>query len=198
MATLIYFLVTVLTPNGKAELEVPSTLGTEAAARRAHITAVSLGWGDMDTVTVESVALLPGQSCEAFLMCTREASTLVNAPGGKVAPACAKCAATLGEVPFTIPALIRSKGTEGPSGAPTDARSKGAEGASGVRTDARSKGTPEGGGTRTDNHPSPAHVDYPHEPGRLYDCPACEAECHCTGDPGHTPCIYCAESECAD
>lgn len=37
------------------------------------------------------------------------------------------------------------------------------------------------------------HVDYPHEPGRLYDCPACEAECHCTGDPGHTPCVYCAE-----
>lgn len=24
------------------------------------------------------------------------------------------------------------------------------------------------------------HVDYPHEPGRLYDCPACEARCHCT------------------
>lgn len=23
------------------------------------------------------------------------------------------------------------------------------------------------------------HVDYPHEPGYLYDCLACEAECHC-------------------
>ena len=23
------------------------------------------------------------------------------------------------------------------------------------------------------------HVDYPHEPGRLHDCPACEAQCHC-------------------
>lgn len=23
------------------------------------------------------------------------------------------------------------------------------------------------------------HVNYPHEPGRLYDCPACEARCHC-------------------
>jgi hypothetical protein len=34
------------------------------------------------------------------------------------------------------------------------------------------------------------HSTYPHEPGRLYDCPACEAECHCT--PGTTPCVYCA------
>lgn len=32
------------------------------------------------------------------------------------------------------------------------------------------------------------HVDYPHEPGRLYDCPACEARCHCT--PGTTECIF--------
>ena len=32
------------------------------------------------------------------------------------------------------------------------------------------------------------HVDYPHLPGRLYDCPACEAECHCT--PGDAQCIY--------
>ena len=23
------------------------------------------------------------------------------------------------------------------------------------------------------------HVNYPHEPGRLYDCGACEASCHC-------------------
>lgn len=32
------------------------------------------------------------------------------------------------------------------------------------------------------------HVNYPHEPGRLYDCPACEARCHCT--PGTAECIY--------
>ena len=25
----------------------------------------------------------------------------------------------------------------------------------------------------------PDHVDYPHEPGYLHDCPACEARCHC-------------------
>ena len=34
------------------------------------------------------------------------------------------------------------------------------------------------------------HVDYPHEPGRLYDCPACEAECHCVAE--EEPCVYCA------
>lgn len=32
------------------------------------------------------------------------------------------------------------------------------------------------------------HVDYPHEPGRLYDCPACEARCHCT--PGDAECVF--------
>jgi hypothetical protein len=32
------------------------------------------------------------------------------------------------------------------------------------------------------------HVSYPHLPGRLYDCPACEARCHCT--PGDAECIY--------
>jgi hypothetical protein len=32
------------------------------------------------------------------------------------------------------------------------------------------------------------HVSYPHLPGRLYDCPACEAECHCT--PGDAECVY--------
>lgn len=36
------------------------------------------------------------------------------------------------------------------------------------------------------------HVDYPHEPGRLYDCPACESECHCSGKDGETDCVYCA------
>lgn len=32
------------------------------------------------------------------------------------------------------------------------------------------------------------HVDYPHEPGRLYDCPACESRCNCTA--GYTQCVY--------
>ena len=34
----------------------------------------------------------------------------------------------------------------------------------------------------------PQHADYPHEPGRLYGCPACEAACHCT--PGDAECVY--------
>lgn len=34
------------------------------------------------------------------------------------------------------------------------------------------------------------HVDYPHEPGRLIDCPACEARCHCDADPGTTACVF--------
>jgi hypothetical protein len=35
------------------------------------------------------------------------------------------------------------------------------------------------------------HADYPHEPGRLHDCPRCEAECFCTGYPGDTQCVFC-------
>jgi hypothetical protein len=33
-----------------------------------------------------------------------------------------------------------------------------------------------------------APVNYPHHPGRLYDCAACEASCHCT--PGNAECVY--------
>lgn len=36
------------------------------------------------------------------------------------------------------------------------------------------------------------HADYPHEPGCLYDCLLCESRCFCTGDPGHTLCLFCA------
>lgn len=32
------------------------------------------------------------------------------------------------------------------------------------------------------------HADYPHLPGRLHDCPACEARCHCTA--GGAECVY--------
>lgn len=34
----------------------------------------------------------------------------------------------------------------------------------------------------------PQHADYPHEPGRLHDCPACEASCHCTANAAE--CVY--------
>lgn len=37
------------------------------------------------------------------------------------------------------------------------------------------------------------HADYPHNPGRLYDCMACEAECFCL--PGETPCVHCQSDE---
>jgi hypothetical protein len=42
------------------------------------------------------------------------------------------------------------------------------------------------------------HVDYPHEPGTLYDCPACESTCHCGWGEGPV-CVHCAikaESSC--
>lgn len=43
----------------------------------------------------------------------------------------------------------------------------------------------------------PKHVDYPHESGRLVDCPACEAGCPVrpgVGCPDDAePCVYCAE-----
>lgn len=32
------------------------------------------------------------------------------------------------------------------------------------------------------------HVDYPHFPGYLFDCPACEAQCFCT--PGNSECVF--------
>jgi hypothetical protein len=34
------------------------------------------------------------------------------------------------------------------------------------------------------------HADYPHHPGALYDCAACEARCWCTGAEGETECVY--------
>jgi hypothetical protein len=37
--------------------------------------------------------------------------------------------------------------------------------------------------------PTPGHVDYPHQPGTLYDCPACEANCFCTDG---FQCVHCA------
>lgn len=43
------------------------------------------------------------------------------------------------------------------------------------------------------------HAGYPHVPGYLYDCEACEHTCHCTD--GGTVCVHCAlckETTCAD
>ena len=52
------YIVTLTTPHGVGQLEVPTTLGQEAAARRATVAAMSYGWGDFDTLTVESVEVM--------------------------------------------------------------------------------------------------------------------------------------------
>lgn len=36
------------------------------------------------------------------------------------------------------------------------------------------------------------HAGYPHEPGTLYDCYACENHCYC--DDNSETCVYCAEA----
>jgi len=33
------------------------------------------------------------------------------------------------------------------------------------------------------------HADYPHQPGTLYDCEACESDCYCDYE---TSCVACA------
>ena len=52
------YLVTIDTPQGRAELEVPTLLGPAAAERRAWMTAVRLRWGDIDQITVVSTELI--------------------------------------------------------------------------------------------------------------------------------------------
>jgi hypothetical protein len=39
------------------------------------------------------------------------------------------------------------------------------------------------------------HVDYPHEPGTLYDCEACESECFCEGDGTDWLCLFCSKDD---
>ena len=39
------------------------------------------------------------------------------------------------------------------------------------------------------------HADYPHEPGRLYDCPLCESQCFCTGEGTDALCVFCGEKD---
>lgn len=39
-------------PLGEGVIEVPTTLGAEAAGRRATAFAMSIGWGDFDSLTV--------------------------------------------------------------------------------------------------------------------------------------------------
>lgn len=49
------YLVTLDTPRGQGQIEVPTFQGPEAAGRRAHMGACAQGWGDLDEVKVVSV-----------------------------------------------------------------------------------------------------------------------------------------------
>jgi predicted metal-dependent hydrolase len=51
---LVTYSVTVQTPKGLLLVDVPTFLGQEAAERRAHISVVASGYGDMDEVEVIS------------------------------------------------------------------------------------------------------------------------------------------------
>lgn len=48
----------------------------------------------------------------------------------------------------------------------------------------------EGGVEHTLSREPTPHSDYPHEPGRLYDCPACMERCWCTTEHGSTECVF--------
>lgn len=58
MSAVPVYLVTLQTPGGPAELEVPSLLGPEAAGRRAWMAGVQQRWGDVDEVVVVSTELI--------------------------------------------------------------------------------------------------------------------------------------------
>ena len=60
MATLTTYVIALETPEGIGVMEVPSTLGPEAAERRALFTAASIrfGGGDLDTITVRCVGTM--------------------------------------------------------------------------------------------------------------------------------------------
>jgi hypothetical protein len=60
-SSLPVYLVAIDTPQGRAELEVPTMLGPAAAERRAWMTAVQLRWGDVDQITVISTELITGE-----------------------------------------------------------------------------------------------------------------------------------------
>lgn len=59
MSDLIEYLVTLDTPNGRGEIEVPTFMGPDAAGRRAVVAAMGQGWGDFDSITVVSVDEIP-------------------------------------------------------------------------------------------------------------------------------------------
>jgi hypothetical protein len=50
------YTVTLKTPSGQIQLDVPTFQGAQAAGRRALFAAAQAGWGDLDTITVEGIA----------------------------------------------------------------------------------------------------------------------------------------------
>jgi hypothetical protein len=52
--------VTLDTPQGQAQLDVPTSLGPDAAERRAILAAASLRWGDIDEIRVLDVVAYEG------------------------------------------------------------------------------------------------------------------------------------------
>jgi len=60
MAELITYVVELDTPEGVGVMEVPCTLGPEAAERRARVAAASIrfGGGDLDTIATRVVGTM--------------------------------------------------------------------------------------------------------------------------------------------
>lgn len=52
---LVRWIVRLMTPDGEAELEVPTFYGPEVAGRRAQVAAVTMRWGDFDEIRVIEV-----------------------------------------------------------------------------------------------------------------------------------------------
>lgn len=52
------FLLTLSTPLGEAQLEVPTLIGENVARHRAIFTACAAGWGDLDEITVTECVLI--------------------------------------------------------------------------------------------------------------------------------------------
>lgn len=66
--TIPRYLITLDTPLGQGQIEVPSFLGPEVAARRAHISACAIGWGDLNTVIVRATELIVPNSALVGLL----------------------------------------------------------------------------------------------------------------------------------
>lgn len=64
LGNLPIYLIVVETPLGVTELEIPSLSGPVLAAKRAWLTALQQGWGDIGEVVVMSAALIDPETNE--------------------------------------------------------------------------------------------------------------------------------------